>query len=200
LFPARRSISAFIVGEAPGPRGADRSGIPFWGDRSGRLLYAALAAAGMADVPAQAWASWDGTRLVELGLRPRLHGVALSNAVPYCPTKDGRSFCAPSARELYADENRRRMIEEIRRASRRCPGTLEVIALGRKAEALLRALDEDLPFTLLYVPHPSAQALAVGRPGVPVAQREADWRRRLLEALMDALPVTRVPRSSIATQ
>ncbi|MBC7564150.1 MAG: hypothetical protein H7305_14680, partial [Gemmatimonadaceae bacterium] len=40
-------IRAILIGEAPGPRGADQSGIPFFGDRAGRPLYAALAAAGL---------------------------------------------------------------------------------------------------------------------------------------------------------
>ena len=30
LFPAKGPVGALIYGEAPGPNGADKSGIPFW--------------------------------------------------------------------------------------------------------------------------------------------------------------------------
>ena len=42
LFPAKGPVSALVYGEAPGPNGADKSGIPFFGDRAGRPLYEAL--------------------------------------------------------------------------------------------------------------------------------------------------------------
>ena len=42
FFPTAGSVSALIYGEAPGPNGADKSGIPFFGDRAGRPLYEAL--------------------------------------------------------------------------------------------------------------------------------------------------------------
>lgn len=37
-----------FIGEAPGRHGADRSGIPFWGDRSGRVLRRILVRVGLA--------------------------------------------------------------------------------------------------------------------------------------------------------
>ncbi len=187
LFAARGPIVVFLVGEAPGPRGADRSGIPFWGDRSGRPVYRALAEAGMAEVPDQAWSHWDGAELARLGLRPRLRRAALSNALPRCPTKDGRTFCAPSRAELLADENRARMLDEIAHAARRCPDLLGVIALGRKAESLLEAIRADAPpFALAYVPHPSAQVLAARRRGGSMRERERDWEAGLSALLIAA--------------
>jgi uracil-DNA glycosylase len=47
-------VRVLLLGEAPGPRGADQSGIPFWGDRAGVLVYRALERAGLARVPAEA--------------------------------------------------------------------------------------------------------------------------------------------------
>jgi hypothetical protein len=189
-----------LVGEAPGPRGADRSGIPFWGDRSGRLLYETLARAGMARVPDEAWSCWDGAALARLGLRPTLRRAALSNALPYCPTKDGRSFCAPMRADLFDPKNRARMLAEIRRAARRCGRMLSVIALGRKAESLLVAMHDDAPlFTLHYVPHPSAQALA--RRGASMQTVRAEWQDHLLRLLgqqsaISLQPSARTPESA----
>ncbi len=37
-----------FIGEAPGRHGADRTGIPFWGDRSGRVLRRMLVRLGLA--------------------------------------------------------------------------------------------------------------------------------------------------------
>ena len=82
LFPASGPVSVMLFGEAPGPRGADQSGIPFWGDGAGITVYRALAATGRAEVPGAAWGDWDGARFKALGLAPRLHGTALSNAYP----------------------------------------------------------------------------------------------------------------------
>ncbi len=58
-----------IVGEAPGYRGADRTGVPFTGDRSGRRLQALLIALGL---------SQESDPAVET---PRLYGVWLTNVV-----------------------------------------------------------------------------------------------------------------------
>ncbi|MGQ9547612.1 MAG: uracil-DNA glycosylase [Roseiflexus sp.] len=38
-----------FIGEAPGRHGADQTGIPFWGDRSGRTLRRMLVRLGLAD-------------------------------------------------------------------------------------------------------------------------------------------------------
>jgi DNA polymerase len=60
-----------FIGEAPGQHGADRSGVPFSGDKSGRVLQRILIGLGLAEEPAPA-------------LRPRLR-CFLTNVVRCCP-------------------------------------------------------------------------------------------------------------------
>lgn len=82
-----------IVGEAPGCRGADRTGVPFTGDRSGRRLQALLIALGLS-------AESDP------GLpAPRLRDVFITNVVR-CnppanrnPTAEEVANCAPYLRD-----------------------------------------------------------------------------------------------------
>lgn len=82
-----------IVGEAPGCRGADRTGVPFTGDRSGRRLQALLIGLGLSaeDDPAVC--------------APHLRGVFITNVVR-CnppgnrnPTAVEVANCAPYLRE-----------------------------------------------------------------------------------------------------
>ncbi len=70
-----------IVGLAPGYHGANRTGIPFWGDGAGEVLYDALAAAGCAHLPAG-----PGPRTAARG--PRLQQVRITNAVKCVPPKN----------------------------------------------------------------------------------------------------------------
>jgi uracil-DNA glycosylase family 4 len=58
-----------IVGEAPGHLGADRTGVPFTGDRSGRRVQALLMGLGLSEESDPAMNA------------PRLHGVYLTNVV-----------------------------------------------------------------------------------------------------------------------
>lgn len=53
IVPGRGDLASGIVviGEAPGGKGADRTGLPFHGDRSGRALDVILVALGLADPP-----------------------------------------------------------------------------------------------------------------------------------------------------
>jgi uracil-DNA glycosylase len=190
LFPESGAVRAALYGEAPGPRGADCSGIPFWGDRSGRLVYRALAAAGMADVPDAAWERWDGAELSRLGLHPTLHDVVLSNVYGSCPTRDGHAFHAPSDRALRDPANVQRIANELRMAIERCPGTLRVVALGRRAAwalGLVAARADAPAFTLHDVSHPSAQALLSTAPdhgrGRRLAELEAAWEAGLVGVL-----------------
>jgi uracil-DNA glycosylase len=184
LYAARGPIDAMIFGEAPGPRGADKSGIPFWGDRSGRLLYRALERSGRAAVPSAAWEKWDGAVFHERGLVPKLARTAVSNALASCPTKDGMQFCAPSRSELRAAVNQARVLAELRRAAQRCDGMFRIIALGRHAEHMLRSVAERAPPHVFHqVPHPSAQALASGQRGAKMVDLEEAWIARLVEIL-----------------
>jgi DNA polymerase len=76
-----------FVGEAPGRRGADRTGTPFSGDKSGRALQRILIELGLEDEPAPTE-------------RPRLR-CFLTNAVRCCPpgnrtpTPAEAASCAP---------------------------------------------------------------------------------------------------------
>lgn len=85
-----------LVGEAPGYRGADRTGVPFTGDRSGRRVQALLMRLGLSE---------EDNPAVE---RPRLRGVYLTNVVR-CnppgnrnPTPDEVSRCTPYLRAEMA--------------------------------------------------------------------------------------------------
>ncbi len=176
-------MRVMLFGEAPGPLGADKSGIPFWGDRAGRPVFRALEAAGLALVPPAAYEDWDGARLKERGLEPILHGVALSNAFPSCPTRDGQTFRAPTDRELASSENLNRIEHELSMAAMLCPGRLRVIAMGKRAEWLIRRIEGGPVFDLFTLPHPSAQGLLQAAPakgkGLKLADLQAGWECRL---------------------
>lgn len=189
LFPSSGAVSVMLFGEAPGPRGADQSGIPFWGDGAGITVYRVLVATGRAEVPEAAWEDWDGARFKALGLAPRLHQTALSNAYPACPTKDGEHFHAPSNRDLLAPANLARLASELARASEGRPSPLRVIAFGKRAEWVLGRLPGAPAFHLHALPHPSAQGLLQGAPGKGKGLRLEDlraaWQERLRSLLAD---------------
>ena len=100
FFPTKERVGALIYGEAPGPNGADKSGIPFFGDRAGRPLYEALEAEGRCRFtrPLDEARSGMGEHLAGR-IRPIVSDAALSNAYPVCPTDDGEHFRAPSKAE-----------------------------------------------------------------------------------------------------
>lgn len=180
LFPAAGPVRVMLVGEAPGPRGADQSGIPFWGDGAGLAVYRALAAAGLAEVPEAAWADWDGARLRARGLAPVLRGVALSNSWPACPTSDGERFRAPSDRELRSPANLARLAGELALAAAGRRDPLRVVAFGTRPRWILErlpALHPEVPaFDLRPLPHPSAQGLLQAAPGKGKGLRLDDLR------------------------
>jgi uracil-DNA glycosylase len=188
LFPDSGPVSVMLFGEAPGPRGADQSGIPFWGDGAGITVYRALVATGRAEVPELAWEDWDGARFKALGLMPRLHGTALSNAYQACPTKDGDHFHAPSNRDLLAPANLARLSGELTRAAAGRISPLRIIALGKRAEWLLSPITNALAFELHALPHPSAQGLLQAAPGrgkgMLLADLRAAWQENL-QALLE---------------
>jgi hypothetical protein len=178
-----------LFGEAPGPRGADQSGIPFWGDGAGITVYRALVATGRAEVPEAAWEDWDGARFKALGLTPHLHGTALSNAYPACPTKDGEHFHSPSNRDLLHPANLARLSVELARAAKGLTAPLRVIAFGKRAEWVLRRLPDAPAFDLQALPHPSAQGLLQGAPnrgkGLRLIDLRVAWQENL-QALLSA--------------
>ena len=178
-----------LFGEAPGPRGADQSGIPFWGDRAGTCVYRALEAAGLARVPQEAYLDWDGARFRDQGLRPELKEVALSNAFPICPTRDFQTFRAPTDAELLAPANQERLLRELGAAAARCPGPLKVIAMGRRAQWVFGKLAGAPGLSLHTLPHPSAQGLLQAAPGKGKGLKLEDlrrgWEARLASLLED---------------
>jgi hypothetical protein len=170
-------IRAVLVGEAPGPRGADQSGIPFFGDRAGKPVYAALAQAGVLtwDGRSPDGVDWDGNALLAAGVRPRVSHVLLTNAFDRCPTDDGRKFRAPSRTERESAANLARLRLDIERAMAR--GADRVCCLGKVAAAVVTLLDVSIAVHAL--PHPSAQGLLTSAPdrgkGAKMADLEAAW-------------------------
>jgi uracil-DNA glycosylase len=192
-FPASGAVPLLLFGEAPGPRGADQSGIPFWGDGAGLAVYRALAATGLAEVPDAAWADWDGARLKAQGLVPILRGVALSNAWPACPTRDGDRFRAPTDRELRSPGNLDRLAGELARAAATLPagGRLRVLAFGTRPRWILERLAALAPgspaFDLHPLPHPSAQGLLQAAPGKGKGLKLEDLRQAWEASLRNLL-------------
>jgi uracil-DNA glycosylase len=177
LFPPSGAVRIMLFGEAPGPRGADQSGIPFWGDKAGTCVYRALEAAGLAQVPAEAYLDWDGALFRSRGLAPVLREVALSNAFPLCPTRDFQTFRAPTDAELLAPANQARLLVELKAAADRCPGTLKVIAMGKRAQWVFGRLEGAPDLALHVLPHPSAQGLLQAAPGKGKGLKLEDLRR-----------------------
>ena len=191
FFPATGPVSALIFGEAPGPNGADKSKIPFFGDRAGRPLYEALEAEErcrftrpLDDV------RWDGAALVAAGIRPLVTDVALSNAYNVCPTDDGQHFRAPTKTELSSAANVRRVRAELANARKR--GLRTVIVLGRTADWLLGThlgLREDAEITYHQITHPSplgfmGMARRAGK-GVKVSAMKERWVREFKRMLRE---------------
>jgi hypothetical protein len=199
-FPADGPVRVLLVGEAPGPRGADKSGVPFWGDRAGAPLYRALAAAGACVLPAAVQAlAWDGAVFAAHGLVPVLQGVALGNAFDRCPSDDGRRFRAPSRAELESVANRARLAADLDRAAER--GLRDVIAMGRVAARLVARVHADEPerwpgVSWRVVPHPSAQGLLSAAPergrGARLAELAAAWEVQLAAQVRERLEPERV--------
>jgi len=151
LFPSSGPIRSLLVGEAPGP---DNRGLPFWGDRCGRIVYRTLADLGMADVPEGAWAAWRTAALA--GFRPILNQVAITNVFDHLPMLARGGWGAPTPEDIRADSSR--LMADVSRAWAACPAQdLVVIALGRTAWRTLIVLQKrlDFPVTLREVRHPS---------------------------------------------
>jgi uracil-DNA glycosylase len=183
FFPAKGPVSVLIYGEAPGPNGADKSRIPFFGDRAGRPIYEVLEEAGRCrftkpidGVP------WDGAALIAAGIRPVLTDAALSNAFPVCPTDDGHKFRAPKKSEMSSAENVRRVRAELAKARKR--GLRRVVVLGRVADWLLGThlgLKDDPDIAYHQITHPSplglmGMAKRAGK-GVRVSAMKEQWKR-----------------------
>lgn len=194
-FPEAGDVRVLCIGEAPGPRGADKSGVPFFGDRAGAPLYRALVAAGGCTLPeAVASLPWDGSAFASHALRPVMHGVALGNAFDRCPTNDGQRFRAPSRAELESAPNMARLAHDLDAASAR--GLRRIVALGRVASLTMAMVLAQHPerwpqVTLTTVPHPSAQGLLSAAPdrgrGLRLADLAAAWEAELAAVIRTEL-------------
>ena len=194
-FPETGPVHVLCIGEAPGPRGADKSGVPFFGDRAGGPLYRALVLANACTLPVQVdRLPWDGAAFAQHGLVPALRGVALGNAFDVCPTDDGNKFRAPSRAELESPQNLARLARDVDSAAAR--GLTLIVALGRVAARTLELLLTTHPerwtgVTLHVVPHPSAQGLLSAAPdrgrGARLADLAAAWERDLAQVIRRAM-------------
>lgn len=193
-LPDSGPVHALCVGEAPGPRGADKSGVPFFGDRAGLPLYRALVAAGACTLPDPVFdGPWDGARFAALGWVPSLRGVALANAFDRCPSNDGVKFRAPTRSELESPTNLDRLGAEC--AAARARGLRAVLALGAVAARTMQTLAARAPelftgITILPLPHPSAQGLLSAAPdrgrGARLADLAAAWEATLVTHIRDS--------------
>ena len=165
LFPpASGAVHTLIAGEAPGPIGADKSGVPFTGDAAGLLLFRALVATECATFPdgfALDALEWNGEALARTQCLPTIRGVAITNAFASCPTDNGQTFRAPKRNdtELRSPANLARLAAEV--AEARARGLRQVIALGKVAgwmfSEILALPADGIP--VIVLPHPSAQGL-----------------------------------------
>ncbi len=193
LLPSSGEVFVLLVGEAPGPRGADKSGVPFFGDAAGKHLYGALVQMGAVELPALCSAlPWDGALFRRNNLVPTARGVALGNAFDRCPTDNGASFRAPSRAELEGEANLARLQREL--TVLRARGLRGIVTLGRVAARTIEAVcardAESGALLRVGVPHPSAQGLLSMAPnrgrGAKMSDLQDQWAVRCIEAVYQA--------------
>ena len=139
--PRGRHPALLLVGEAPGPRGANRTGFPFWGDDSGLALYGLIESLGLLDAPLQRW-----KRGADLsGTTPPPGRYAITNACPQMPIAPDGGFCAPEPARLQ--------VEAVRLAS-------ELVELApRTVLACGKAATFTLALASQHLKHPPPAAL-----------------------------------------
>lgn len=192
LLPTEGPVHVLLVGEAPGPRGADKSGVPFFGDGAGQHLYRALEQLGAITLPSAVHTlPWDGQRFADAGLVPAAHRVALGNAFDRCPTNDGHKFRAPSRAELEGVDNMARLARELDALEGR--GLRGIVTMGRVATRTVQVLFTRVPRPQLVthaVPHPSAQGLLSMAPnrgkGARMSDLQEAWMRELQRLVIAA--------------
>ncbi len=192
LVPDNGDVYVFIVGEAPGPRGADKSGVPFFGDAAGEHLYKMLHKLGAVILPSECNnLKWSGSEFASHKLRPIAHGVALGNAYDRCPSDDGIRFRTPSRKELESSFNVERLRNEVAQLQLR--GLRGVVTLGRVATRTMEVVLSSTSFSALHrlsVPHPSAQGLLSMAPnrgrGAIMLELKAEWEARCRDAVLAA--------------
>ena len=202
LLPSSGPVHVLLVGEAPGPRGADKSGVPFLGDAAGKVLYDVLVRLGAMTLPPEIERmAWDGSLFAASGIVPIAQGVALGNAFDCCPTDNGETFRAPTRSELEGTANIARLSRDI--ASLRARGLKGIVTLGRVSTRTIDTLFKRTPMPELArraVPHPSAQGLLSMAPdrgkGAKMADLQEAWMVRCQYAVLQAgYPVAASERS-----
>ena len=192
LTPRSGPVHVLLLGEAPGPRGADKSGVPFLGDTAGKVLYDVLVRLGaMAWPPALVDMEWDGSWCAAHGVMPLAHGVALGNAFDRCPTDDGATFRAPVRPELEGSANLTRLTRDITQLrARELKG---IVTLGRVATRTLDIVFARTPMPEIArraLPHPSAQGLLSMAPnrgkGAKMGDLQEAWMVRCEYAILQA--------------
>ena len=191
LVPPLGPVYVLLVGEAPGPRGADKSGVPFFGDAAGQHLYAALRAIGAVTVPpAVDDVPWNGEIFADGGLKPTANGIALGNAYDRCPTDDGISFRAPSRREIASAENIERLTSDIEAFAKR--GLRGIVTMGRVATTTIDLVLKETPMPGLArraVVHPSARGLLSlphRQVGTRMSELQEQWKALCTQAVHEA--------------
>ena len=192
LIPQHGRVLVMLVGEAPGPRGADKSGVPFFGDAAGIHLYSALRELNAMHLPEVIDSlPWDGAVFAEQGLKPTPEGIALGNAYNRCPTDDGSSFRAPKRSELTSEENIRRLDSDIDLLVER--GLRGIVTMGRVAGTTIDFVLRSNPRPELIrraVVHPSARGLLStvrGQAGSKtMPELQAMWKKQCQSAVREA--------------
>lgn len=192
LLPRDGPVYVLLLGEAPGPRGADKSGTPFFGDAAGKHLYAVLRRMHAVELPASIDAlPWNGATFAAAGLAPVAHGVALGNAFDRCPTENGTTFRAPNRGELEGSDNIARLTREL--VMLRARGLRGVVTLGRVAMKTMDVVFTRTPMdglTRRAMAHPSAQGLLSMAPDRGRGARMVDlidaWQVQCERAIIEA--------------
>lgn len=192
LLPASGPVFVLIVGEAPGPRGADKSGVPFFGDAAGKHLYLAMRKLGAVSLPDSVdTVKWDGALLRAAGYAPVANQISLTNAFDRCPTDDGAHFRAPSKEELSGAENTTRLRGEVDALLAR--GLTGIVTLGKVATRTMEQLVHNFYGDKIRVhalPHPSAQGLLSMAPnrgrGARMADLQEGWMLQCMNAIRAA--------------
>ena len=192
LLPVDGPVHVLLIGEAPGPRGADKSGVTFLGDAAGKVLYDVLVRLGAMTLPPEIdRLAWDGSLFAANRIAPIAHGVALGNAFDRCPTDDGATFRAPTRAELEGTPNRSRLTRDITMLHAR--GLKGIVTLGRVATRTIDTLFKRTPMPELArraLPHPSAQGLLSMAPdrgkGAKMADLQEAWMVRCQYTVLQA--------------
>ncbi len=192
LLPRAGPVHVLLVGEAPGPRGADKSGVPFFGDAAGKHLYAVLRRMQAVALPTSIDAlPWDGATFAAAQLTPVAHGIALGNAFDRCPTENGTTFRAPSRLELEGADNIARLMQEL--VTLRTRGLRGIVTLGRVAMKTMDVVLTRMPVDGLVrraMAHPSAQGLLSMAPdrgrGAKMVDLIDAWKVQCERAIIEA--------------